>query len=592
MAPSSTLLAAAVPLLLWYCYSLATRWRFGGKRDGVVYAPRSLLFGSGKLISDLYRARGDTRLHTDYIFRDLVESLGSPPIVVLDFRPFLYEIAIINSHEVAEQIAKSSKTFPHSVPKSPTMDHMLPLIGEHSVLRTGGETWKGLRRTFNPGFAPTHLATLLPRIVEKTSIFVKNLDKLARSGKPSALHDLCVNLTFDIIGAVTMDIDLNAQLEIAQQSPLVRYYRELMETYTVSGGSALFQADPLKSWRRKQLTRGVETELRAIILAQHAESLTNASAPDQNGTTTTTSSSSSKDPKARPRSVLALSLQEANTATLSPHILQTTTDTLKSFLFAGHDTTSILLQWSFYELSRTPHALRSLRCELATVFGANSTSDTIAAALSSPSGPDLIKRLTYTSAIIKETLRVYPPASTARRAPPGTGFTVRLPGGGGGAVCLDGFVLYNCHYLVQRDRAVHGEDADEWVPERWVGDADTSAGTRVDDVLDDDQKAAIAAAGGKRVPASAWRPFERGPRNCIGQELANLEARVILAVTAWRYDFVKVGAGAVRMDVQGNPVLGAKGQYEVVSPMFNTRQVTSKPFDGMEMLVKFNETQA
>ena len=71
------------------------------------------------------------------------------------------------------------------------------------------------------------------------------------------------------------------------------------------------------------------------------------------------------------------------------------------------------------------------------------------------------------------------------------------------------------------------------------------------------------------MPASAWRPFERGPRNCIGQELANLEARVILASVARRYDFVKVGAGEVRLNERGEPVLNEKGQYEVKSELFN-----------------------
>lgn len=57
----------------------------------------------------------------DYIFYDLVKSMGHPPIVITDFRPFVYEIALITSHDVCEQITKSSKTFPYSVPKSPTM---------------------------------------------------------------------------------------------------------------------------------------------------------------------------------------------------------------------------------------------------------------------------------------------------------------------------------------------------------------------------------------------------------------------------------------------------------------------------------------
>lgn len=64
MAVNSTLVLAVLPLFLWYLYSLAVKWRFGGKREGLVYAPTSLFFGAGKAIAGLYRARGDMRLHS------------------------------------------------------------------------------------------------------------------------------------------------------------------------------------------------------------------------------------------------------------------------------------------------------------------------------------------------------------------------------------------------------------------------------------------------------------------------------------------------------------------------------------------------
>ena len=52
-----------------------------------------------------------------------------------------------------------------------------------------------------------------------------------------------------------------------------------------------------------------------------------------------------------------------------------------------------------------------------------------------------------------------------------------------------------------------------------------------------------------------------------------MEARVILASVARRYDFVKVGAGEVRLDERGEPVLNEKGQYEVKSELFNVSHI-------------------
>jgi cytochrome P450 len=78
-----------------------------------------------------------------------------------------------------------------------------------------------------------------------------------------------------------------------------------------------------------------------------------------------------------------------------------------------------------------------------------------------------------------------------------------------------------------------------------------------------------AAASGSFIPPGAWRPFERGPRNCIGQELVNIEARIILVLALSRYEFEKVGLGQIARDSMGNRVLDSTGQYQVESELFD-----------------------
>jgi cytochrome P450 len=75
--------------------------------------------------------------------------------------------------------------------------------------------------------------------------------------------------------------------------------------------------------------------------------------------------------------------------------------------------------------------------------------------------------------------------------------------------------------------------------------------------------------GASKIPVSAWRPFERGPRNCIGQELANMEARVIMACTLRRYDFIKVGCGEVETDEKGQPIVEETGKYRTKSELLS-----------------------
>lgn len=106
--------------------------------------------------------------------------------------------------------------------------------------------------------------------------------------------------------------------------------------------------------------------------------------------------------KAPSRSILSMSLQSIEN--LTPAALDSTCDQISSFLFAGHDTTSTTIAWIFYELSRTPRALQAVRDEIEHLFGEETTREAIAARLLAPGGDELLQRMSYTSAVIKETL--------------------------------------------------------------------------------------------------------------------------------------------------------------------------------------------
>ncbi len=240
-------------------------------------------------------------------------------------------------------------------------------------------------------------------------------------------------------------------------------------------------------------------------------------------------------------------------------------------MFAGHDTTSILLAWSVYEVFRTPRVLAALRAELDAIFGGDPDPTAIRDKLLSADGEDLIKRMSYASAVIKETLRLHPPAGTSRMAPLGSNLVVKTSQGK--EMCLDGLALYNAAYFIQRDPTIFGATADDFMPERWLGDVDTSMEKEEDRVPDQKEKGCPKHG----IPPTAWRPFERGPRNCIGQELANIEARVVLAVMIRRYEFVKVGLGEFLMDERGSPSVNEKGQYKVKSELYNVSLSSSPP---------------
>jgi hypothetical protein len=65
---------------------------------------------------------------------DMHKELGQPPVMLLDFWPISPPMVLVSSHEVAEQIAKISKEFQYSVPKAPSVERMVHLIGPNSLL--------------------------------------------------------------------------------------------------------------------------------------------------------------------------------------------------------------------------------------------------------------------------------------------------------------------------------------------------------------------------------------------------------------------------------------------------------------------------
>jgi len=558
-----------LPFFFYYIYH-RIRWaRFVQFKD-FPQPPTDLIWGHLKVINDVVSdPTQHPGRHSDYFMYELVKRAGYPSMLILDPRPLNYPICIVTSHIVAEQLSRPTPEFKYGVPKSPTFSEMIPLIGKQSLLIVEGERWRGLRRKFNPGFAPAHLMTLLPKILEKTSYFIKRLDKLVDNGQVVQMDAVCVDLTFDIIGSVVLDVDLNAQLlglgiQGAEEDSILKSMRYLLTAYENANPIAeLSPARKLSQWWRG---KGYDKAIKNAIVTKAAE-IKNLKR----------SSYGEKSRSEKGRSVLALALQDHDEDELNPASLQEIADQIKTFIFAGHDTTSSTLQWAFYELSRSPKALSRLCNELDEVLGKNTDPKTIADTLLAR-GEEVLQRLTYLSAVIKETLRLYPAASAARMSPKGSNFHIRADGQ---QWCIDGIMMYNSHFIIGRNPHIYGADAEYFVPERWLGDFDTSEKTNI---YQDSEKGTIQ--DDKKIPPAAWRPFERGPRSCIGQELANLEARVILALTVRRYSFEKVGMGALDLrGYEGKPILNELGQYKTVSEMVNRRQITSKPLDGMLMKI-------
>jgi cytochrome P450 len=195
---------------------------------------------------------------------------------------------------------------------------------------------------------------------------------------------------------------------------------------------------------------------------------------------------------------------------------------MKTFIFAGHDTTASTIAYIFYLLHFHPEVYRKLVKELDTVFGVDADPANIAAAIRND--PHVINMLEYSSAIIKETLRLFPLASTLRYVPatsdPSNDVYLIDPKTGR-QLPVSGWHVWPTSHLIARNEEFFPSPSC-FIPERFIPSQTPFP------------EAKLFTQAGK----DAWRPFEKGPRNCIGQELAMIESRIIMALVVRDFDFV------------------------------------------------------
>lgn len=214
----------------------------------------------------------------------------------------------------------------------------------------------------------------------------------------------------------------------------------------------------------------------------------------------------------RAKSVIALALEaymadhQKETNKLDDDFAQYATYQIRLFLFAGNDTTSSSIVYVYHMLAKHPKALAKIRQEHDTIF----SPDISAAAHLIKTNPALLNQCPYTLAVIKETLRLFPPASSTRQGLDNITLTDRH----GNAYPLDRTMGAEIiHPAIQKNPRIWPR-AEEFVPERW-----------------------LVNPGHELYPnPAAWRPFEQGPRNCIGQTLVYNEMRIVLVMTVRMFD--------------------------------------------------------
>jgi cytochrome P450 len=188
-------------------------------------------------------------------------------------------------------------------------------------------------------------------------------------------------------------------------------------------------------------------------------------------------------------------------------------DQILIFMLAGHDTTAIALTFALHLLGHHPAAQVRIQAEVDDVLGDRT-----------PTAGD-VEQLTYTAMVLKEAMRLYPPA-------PGMGRRAHSADRIGGHDIPAGADVVVFPWVTHRHPDFWPEperfDPDRFTPEREA-----------------------------ERHRHAYFPFGAGPRACIGQYFSMLEATIVLAMIARRYEVRSTSARPpVRPGITLQPTAG------------------------------------
>jgi cytochrome P450 len=331
----------------------------------------------------------------------------------------------------------------------------------NGLVTSRGDFWRRQRKLMQPAFHHAHLDRYAERIVQHTQAMLATW----QDGNVITIDEAMHALTFTIVMDALFSTSVVGTTAVVQQA-----MHALTQGFAAQSRSiALTLLPEWFPWPALiQKRRGIRTLDRLVqqMIVERRRLGEADSPPDL-------------------LSMLLFTRDEETGETMSDQQIR---DELVTLYIAGHETTALLLSWTWVLLAQEPESTAALQAELAAILNDRS-----------PNFADL-PHLPITGAIIKEALRLYPPAWFISREAP-AGLSVQ------GETIAPGSILCFFPYTIQRDS-------------RWYDDPQTFNPTRWLDGLE------------QSLPKGAYFPFGLGPRICIGNGFAQMEAQLILATMA------------------------------------------------------------
>ncbi|KAI8376493.1 cytochrome P450 [Radiomyces spectabilis] len=373
----------------------------------------------------------------------------------------------------------------------------IDLLG-HGIFNANGEQWRYQRKTASHIFNVKNFRDSFTDVfINELQIMEKHiLDEAAVTADPVDLHDLFYRFTLDSFVLLGFGVNIHAMTR-KDKVPFAVAFDECQRD------SFVRFIDPFYSFNK--LMSKIFTPWR-MTADDHLKVL-NSFAADVIATR--------RKELAEGKSYGDLLSRFMNTRneTGEPLNDQELRDTIINILIAGRDTTAQALSWTFYNLMLHPRIESKLLEEINTHIVDGIESD-------APALYEVIKKMPYAHAVFYEVLRLHPPVPTNQK------YALDDDVWPDGTIIRKGdYVLWST-YSAGRSEAIWGSDAKLFKPERWL----TEDGTL------------------QKRSQGEWPVFHVGPRVCLGQNLATLEALVAIVLLLKKYKFSLIPGQKITYD--------------------------------------------
>ncbi len=378
-------------------------------------------------------------------------------LVRLRFGPFSFHL-LSNPAEAYALLVDKSKNYSKRTPGY----RMLSTVLGDGLVTSEGDLWRSQRRIIQPAFNKKKITGLTDVMREAAEDLANDWELLARQGAIVDIAHEMTTVTLRIAGETLCGVNLSDDSEEMSTAVnnLMTGFTKMM---TVPFPFLASLPTPSNMKARRALAE-VDRVVHEVIAEQR------------------------KDPGDKPTLLnMLIDARDDDGQGMSDKQLR---DEVITILLAGHETTANALNWTFYLLSKHPAVARKLEAELDEVLDG------------APPTMEQVRDLPYTTQVIKESMRLYPPVWTVgRRAEEADEIC--------GYHIPKGALVLASPYVLHR-HPDYWENPEGFDPERFAPD--------------------------RQAPArGAYMPFIVGPRKCIGEHFAMTETVIMVATLLARY---------------------------------------------------------